>query len=436
MNRMTNRGQGSMAMIPGGALGKAKFALGSGRPDEAERIARKQLEKDPANANARVILAQALLQQRQVDDAILEARRATSQQSTNVEAQMILASALLQKNNIIGRVSAEAERAAARAVQLQPKSARTHVQLAEVYAAKKDMANAKAEVDRAIELEPRLAPAHLMRAMISFQNRDPQGAITASDAALRNDRTLTQAEFIKANAYVDLKQYDDALAALDDVARQNPLMAGPQVDILRGRIYFKQRKVRQSYAIYREAQAQNPRLKFLAPVIAGVNMVLMGFFGQSAQYAWIGVLLALVLLILFGVHFIPVVGGWIVAVLVLAIVAVVALRCGSPGSRAYSSSRNESGVEHIHGCGCRNHGYLARAVYHQSDSRESASRRPEMAKSGMGCGCGHSGHRRQCPHSVAAAALLRQNCWVFPAKRTLVMFTLLSFVVHALHVDV
>lgn len=324
MNRMTNRGQGSMAMIPGGALGKAKFALGSGRPDEAERIARKQLEKDPANANARVILAQALLQQRQVDDAILEARRAASQQSTNVEAQMILASALLQKNNIIGRVSAEAERAAARAVQLQPKSARTHVQLAEVYAAKKDMANAKAEVDRAIELEPRLAPAHLMRAMISFQNRDPQGAITASDAALRNDRTLTQAEFIKANAYVDLKQYDDALAALDDVARQNPLMAGPQVDILRGRIYFKQRKVRQSYAIYREAQAQNPRLKFLAPVIAGVNMVLMGFFGQSAQYAWIGVLLALVLLILFGVHFIPVVGGWIVAVLVLAIVAVVA----------------------------------------------------------------------------------------------------------------
>ena len=323
MNRMSYRGQGGTAMIPGGALGKAKFALGSGRPDEAERIVRKQLEKDPGNANARVVLAQALLQQRQVDDAIVEARRAATQQSTNVEAQMILASALLQKNNLMGRVSAEAERAASRAVQLQPKSARTHVQLAEVYAAKKDMVNAKAEADRAIELEPRLAAAHLMRAMILFQNRDPQGAVQESDTALRNDRTLTQAEFIKANAYVDLKQYDNALASVDEIARQNPLMAGPQVDILRGRIYFKQRKLKQSYAIFRDAQAQNPRLKFLAPVIAGVNMVLMGFFGQSAQYAWIGVLVALVVLILFGIHFIPLVGGWLVAAIILGMVGVV-----------------------------------------------------------------------------------------------------------------
>jgi tetratricopeptide (TPR) repeat protein len=236
---------------------------------------------------------------------------------------MVLASALIQKTNLIGNVSAEAERAASRAVQLQPKSARTHVQLAEVYAAKKDMPNARAEVDRAIELEPRLAPAHLMRAMILFQARDPEGAIQSSDAALRNDRTLTQAEFIKANAYIDLKKYDDALASLNDAERHNVALPGPQIEILRGRIYFKQRKLGQSYAVFREAQAQNPRLKVLAPVIAGVNMVLMGFFGQSAQYAWIGLLLALVVLILFGIHFIPVVGGWIVAVLVLGILAVL-----------------------------------------------------------------------------------------------------------------
>jgi tetratricopeptide (TPR) repeat protein len=313
-----------MGTIPGGALGKAKFALGSGRPDEAERLCRKLLEKDPGNVHARVILAQALLQQRQIDEAILEARRAANQQSTNVEAQMILASALVQKTNLMGRSSAEAERAAARAVQLQPNSAKTHVQLAEVYAAKKDMLNARAEIDRAIKLEPRMASAYLMRAMILFQSRDPQGAIQASDAALRNDRSLTQAEFIKANAYVDLKQYDEALVSLEDAERHNLAMVGPQIQILRGRILFKQRKLGQSYAIFREAQNQNPRLKFLAPVIAGVNMILMGFFGTSAQYAWIGLLLALILLILFGIHFIPVVGGWIVAVLVLAVLGALA----------------------------------------------------------------------------------------------------------------
>lgn len=320
---MTYRGQGGQGMIPGGALGKAKFALGSGRPDEAERLTRKQLEKDPANVNARVLLAQALLQQRQIDDAVIEARRATNQQSTNAEAQMILASALLQKTSLMGSISPDAEKAALRAVQLQPKSARTHVQLAEVYAAKKDMANARAEVDRALELDPRMAAAHLMRAMILFQDRDPEGAIQASDAALRNDRSLSQADFIKANAYIDLKQYDNALNALDTVERQN-IMPGPQTQILRGRIYFKQRKIGQSYRIFREAQEQNPRLKFLAPVIAAINMVLMGFFGQGAQYAWIGLLAALVILILFGLSFIPVVGGWLVAALILGLVGVLA----------------------------------------------------------------------------------------------------------------
>jgi tetratricopeptide (TPR) repeat protein len=324
MNRMTYRGQAGMEKIPGGALGRAKFALGSGRPDEAERLSRKQLEKDPGNVNARVVLAQALLQQRQIDDAIVEARRAANQQSTNVEAQMVLASALVQKTSLMGSIPSEAERAASRAVQLQPNSARTHVQLAEIYAAKKDLPNAKAEIDRAIKLEPRMASAYLMRAMILFQSRDPQGAIEASDAALRQDRTLTQAEFIKANSYVDLKQYDEALASLDDAERQNLPVIGPQIQILRGRILFKRRKFRQSYAIFRDAQNQNPRLKFLAPVIAGVNMILMGFFGQSAQYAWIGLLLALVVLILFGVHFVPVVGGWIVAVLLLALLGLLA----------------------------------------------------------------------------------------------------------------
>src|SRR5260221_4523071 len=45
--RMSFRGgqPGGTGMIPGGPLGKAKYALASGRPDEAERIVRKRLEK-------------------------------------------------------------------------------------------------------------------------------------------------------------------------------------------------------------------------------------------------------------------------------------------------------------------------------------------------------------------------------------------------------
>lgn len=322
MNRMMGRGRGEMTVIPGGALGKARYALGMGRPDEAERIARKRLEKDASDANTRVVLAQALLQQGQIGEAAEEARRAIRAQGTNVDAQLVLSSALVQRAGALGRVPAEAETAARRAVQLAPKQAKTHVQLAEVLTAKRDMTGARVEADEACRLEPRLAGAHLMRAVVLLSDKDPEGAVQASDAALRNDKSLTQAELIKANAYVELKRYDDSLRALDVVDRQGPMLGAANTQALRGRIYFKQRKYRQSYAKFREVQTLNPRLRFAAPALAFVNMILVGQFGQNAQVGWIVILLALVLLILFGLHFIPVVGGWIVAVIVLALVGV------------------------------------------------------------------------------------------------------------------
>ncbi len=320
MNRMMGRGRGEMMVIPGGALGKVRYALGMGRPDEAERLARKRLEKDAGDANTRVVLAQALLQQGQIDEAAEEARRAIRAQGTNVDAQLVLSSALVQRSGPLGRVPAEAETAARRAVQLAPKQAKTHVQLAEVLTAKRDMTGARVEADEACRLEPRLAGAHLMRAVVLLSDKDPEGAVQASDAALRNDKSLTQAELIKANAYVELKRYDDSLRALDVVDRQGPMLGAANTQALRGRIYFKQRKYRQSYAKFREVQNLNPRLRFAAPALAFVNTILVGQFGQNAQVGWVAILLALVLLILFGLHFSPVVGGWIVAVIVLALV--------------------------------------------------------------------------------------------------------------------
>jgi tetratricopeptide (TPR) repeat protein len=325
MSRMIYRGgQGGMGTIPGGPLGKARFALANGRPDEAERICRKRLERNPEDTSARVLLAQCLLQQQQIVEAAEEARRAIREQPANVDAQLVLASAMLQRAGPLGRIPPEAEQAARRAVQLQPKAAKTHVQLAEVLAAKRDMAGARAEADAAIQLEPRLAGAHLMRALVLLSDNDPNGAVQASDLALRYDRTLTQAEFIKASALVEVKRYDEALTSLDAAERQNPLLAGTNAMALRGRIYFKQRKLKQSYAQFLQIQQMSGRLRWLSPVIAGINMVFSGFFGQNAQYAWIALFIVIILAILFGISFIHAgslaLGQWIVAVLVLALV--------------------------------------------------------------------------------------------------------------------
>lgn len=320
MNRMTYRG--GQGTIPGGPLGKARFALANGRPDEAERICRKRLERSPDDTSARVLLAQALLQEQMIAEAVDQARRVTREQPTNVDAYLVLASGLLQRPGALGRVPAEAEQAARRAVTLSPKTAKTHVQLAEVLAAKREFAAARAEADEAIRLEPRLAGAHLMRAAVLLSDKDPEAAIQASDAALRYDRTLSQAEFLKANALVDVKRYDDALSALDAATEKNPLLGGPNAIALRGRILFKKRKIRQSYATFLQVQLMSGRLKWLAPVLAALNMVFMGFFGQNAQYAWTALIIVLIMLVLFGVSAIPVVGIWIASALVLVVVGV------------------------------------------------------------------------------------------------------------------
>jgi tetratricopeptide (TPR) repeat protein len=314
---------GAMGTIPGGPLGKAKYALAMGDPDEAERICRKRLERQPDDTATRVLLAQILLQTQRAGEAVEEARRVTREQPKNVEGLIVLSSALTQRGSL-GGVPAEAEQAARRAVELQPRTANTHIQLAEVLMRKRDFAQARREVDKAVELEPRSPSAHLMRAIIALSDKEPEGAIQSADAAIRFGRqlapgSLAQADFIKANALIEVKRYDEALAALDSVEKQNPALLGANGYSLRGRIYFKQRKFKDSYAQFLAAQRLSGRLRWAAPALAGLVMVATGLFGQNAPYVLVGLLAAIVVLILWGVSFIPAVGGWLVAILVIAL---------------------------------------------------------------------------------------------------------------------
>ncbi|HEY7983469.1 MAG TPA: tetratricopeptide repeat protein [Ktedonobacterales bacterium] len=317
MGRMGYRGgaAGNMGGIQGGDLNRAKLALQGNRPDEAERLLRKWLDRRPNDAGARLLLAQALLQLQRVDDGLAEARRVTREQTTNADAFLILSAALLQKQS--PKSQQEAEDAARRAVQLQPRAARAHVQLAEVLAARRNLADAKREAEEAARLEPRLPAAHLIRGMVLLANEEPAEAITACESALRYDNTLFAAHFTMANAMIEVRRYDDALAALDRAKSLNPLLPENQVAALRGRIHLKQRKFGTAYRDFATAQRASGRLTWLAPFSAALSMTQV--FGRWAPVVVIAVL---ALLILLGLSFIPFVGPWIVVVLVLALLGV------------------------------------------------------------------------------------------------------------------
>ncbi len=327
MNRMSYRGggQGAQTIIPGGPLGKARYALALGRPDEAERICRKRLEQRPDDVAARILLSQTLLQMRQPQEAVAEARKATRAAPNNPDAQLALSAALLQTARF--SIPEEARIAAERAVQLAPKLARARVQLAEVYVADKKEGQAVVTADEAIKLEPRTPAGYFIKALALSAQKDYAGAVAAADSAIRFDRDhqLPQAEYVRATSLVEVKRYDEALTALTAAERANPMLGGPQADALRGRVYFRQRKFRDSYQANLAAQRKSGRAKFFAPVLAALNMVFTGLFGDRGQFVLLGVVMAIVVGILYLISLIPVAGQWIASGLVVVLLVVLAL---------------------------------------------------------------------------------------------------------------
>ncbi len=320
-------------VAPGGPVGKARVALANGRPDEAERLSRKRLERQPDAAMARLVLSQALLQQQQVDEAVKEARRVTREQPNNADAHLTLAAALMQQGRM--RVPAEAEKEARRAVQLQPKVARARVQLAEVLVSNDNLLGAREEAENAIKLEPRGSAGYFIKAFVALREKDYEGAVQAADSAIRFDRDhmLGQAEIIRARALIEMKRYDEALQGIDTAERQNPLLGGANSQAMRGTIYFRQRKFRESYQAYLAAQRTSGRAR-LAPVGAFIGMIYSPF-GDNAQYAILVTVLFILALILFGVSFIPVAGQWITAGLFIVIVGVMAFAALRFGTGRY-----------------------------------------------------------------------------------------------------
>ncbi len=318
MARIAGQFGGGGAMQGGGGnpVMRARQALGEGRFEEAERLSRRRLERKPDDFMARLVLAQALLQLQQTDEAAEHAQRAVDAQPNNADAQLTLAAALSQTQN---RASlARAEAAARKACALRPRDAKPRVQLAEVALAQRRVKAAKEAADEAIRLEPRLAEAHLIRGLVLLQDGDAAGAAEASRAATRAKRDLAPAYYTLALSLNQLKQADEAEQALDKAQELKAPIPPAQLFGLRGQIYLKQKRYRKSASAYTMAQRLSGRPAFIAWPLG----VLITFF--SAFGKWTPAAIAIVALaILIGLNAIPVVGPWLVAAILLAVIGAL-----------------------------------------------------------------------------------------------------------------
>jgi tetratricopeptide (TPR) repeat protein len=292
---------------------RARQALAEGRFDEAERLARRRLERKPDDFMARLVLAQALLQLQQIDEAAEHAQRAADAQPNNADAQLTLAAALSQSQN--RATLARAEAAARKACSLRPRDAKPRVQLAEVALAQRHIKEAKAAADEAIKLDPRLGEAHLIRGLVLLQDGDAAGAAEASRAATRAKRDLAPAYYTLALSLNQLKQADEAEQALDRAQELNAPIPPAQLYGLRGQILLKKRRYRKAAGAYAMAQRVSGRPGFIAWPL-GVIITFFSAFGKWAPAA----IAVVALLILIGLNAIPVAGHWLVAAVLLALV--------------------------------------------------------------------------------------------------------------------
>lgn len=316
MSRMPFRGgmqQG--AEMSGGPLQRARLALMNNQPAVAVDICQRRLEKKPSETPTRLMLAQALVQLQRSREAANEARRVLETDPNSVDALMLLSAALMSTNRF--NPPKESLTAAQRAVQLQPKNARARVQLAEVLMVQRQFDQASAEADEAVRLDQRLGAAYMVKGMSSLNSKNYDGAEQAFRAALRQDKSMAPAYYGLAQSLSSLNKPEEALEAVNTAQRLNPLLPTNELSQLRAQIYRKQRKYGLAYQEFRQLAGRN-NSRF-APIMAGISFAL-SFFGQAAPAVAFGVVFAVLIAIFFGLSKIPVVGGGVIDVVILALI--------------------------------------------------------------------------------------------------------------------
>jgi tetratricopeptide (TPR) repeat protein len=245
---------------PGAALQRARVALNSDRPQDAERIAEEILKFDPRNAAALQVRGAALLMQKRARDAV-GSLQAAAQSLRDGETDTLLAMALRQTGRIDDALSRlkratkrhppyapafhelgyllmlledydEAIGALHRGLEIAPMMPQLSVQLGEVFLRRRSYPEAKAAFARALDIAPQSADAlfGLAKAHQSLGENAPAAAfyrrclaVTPEDPAcwLNLGHCLLQAgeveagyDCFRAAARGDPKRYGKALTSL------------------------------------------------------------------------------------------------------------------------------------------------------------------------------------------------------------------------------
>lgn len=179
------------------------YALVQGnQPDDAITVLRRLIERHPSNADAWFNLGNLLRKQRRLEEAIHALRRAAQLRPESPEARINLGLVLVQHGKL-----EEAERELSASIALFPAEPDLWINLAQVQRVTRRWTQAVATLDRCIALDPAHAGYRVTRALALHEGGRSEAALETLDALLRTRPEVAEARFIRGQILLSRNQW-------------------------------------------------------------------------------------------------------------------------------------------------------------------------------------------------------------------------------------
>jgi tetratricopeptide (TPR) repeat protein len=170
--------------------------------NEAIQALRRLIERFPANADAWFNLGNFYRAERQLDEAVAAFKRAGELQPANAAAHINAAYALVQAARF-----EEAEAAVLSSLQRFPAEPDLLVNLAQIQRATNRLREALATLERCVELAPRHAGYRVTRALVRLELSEEQAALAELDGVIGEHPEMPDAHLARAQLLLARRQY-------------------------------------------------------------------------------------------------------------------------------------------------------------------------------------------------------------------------------------
>ena len=188
-----------------------------GDGEQAQSLFEEAHALDPEAADPIAGLAQIMLAQQRLDEALDLAGQAITRQDNNQQAWLVKAEALrLQKQ------FDPAAKAYDKVLELTPTHIGARVGRATLAIRKADFSSAEKDIDKALEISPNYLPARYLKALMAYQKKDLEGAATILQTLLLHHNEHLPSQLLLGTILYQQQRYEQAKEYLSSYTQRAP----------------------------------------------------------------------------------------------------------------------------------------------------------------------------------------------------------------------